>query len=142
MAPVQLKAFLSDGSEVVLYSNLMSNSPFGMVPLRFKYESETTENSLAEGNRLMAEFEDLNPYQDMNSGKEISFDGMPTMVDGKVKFTWVLSMPLLNNFNHQICWYLFTIGNFYHSNLTTLFKVTKKIIIQRKYVFFTPENQT
>ena len=109
---MQLKAFLTDGSEVVLYSNLMSNSPFGMVPLRFKYESETPENSLAEGNRLMAEFDDLNPYQDMNSGKEISFDGMPSMVDGKVKFTWVLSMSLLNNFNHHISWYFLQLESF------------------------------
>jgi hypothetical protein len=88
LAPVQLKAFLSDGSEVILYQNLMSNSPFGMVPLRFKYESESAENSLAEGNRLMGECEDLNEYQDINSGKEISYEGLPTMVDGKVKFTW------------------------------------------------------
>ena len=88
LAPIQLKAFLTDGTETVLYSNLMANSPFGMVPLRYKFEPESPENSLQEGERLTAECEDLQPYQDIRSGKPISYEGLPTMVDGKVKFTW------------------------------------------------------
>ena len=88
LAPVQLKAFLTDDSEVVLYCNKMSNSPFGMVPLRYKFETESSENSLQEGERLMNECENLDPYHDIKSGKSVSFDGLPTMVDGKVKFTW------------------------------------------------------
>ena len=66
----------------------MANSPFGMVPLRFKFEPETSENSLNEGNRLTAECENLNSYFDVTSGNTVTFEGLPTMVDGKVKFTW------------------------------------------------------
>ena len=59
-----------------------------MVPLRFKFEQESAENSLREGNRLMSECEELNAFHDINSQKPVSFDGLPKMVDGKVKFTW------------------------------------------------------
>ena len=45
-------------------------------------EPETNENSLREGKRLEAEAESLKPHI-LESGKEISYTCLPTMVDGK-----------------------------------------------------------
>ena len=51
---------------------------------RFKFEKETTENSLNEGNRLMKECEELSSFHHVESNHDITYDGLPTMVDGKV----------------------------------------------------------
>ena len=53
--------------------------------LRFKFEKETPENSLNEGNRLMEECETLVSFHHVESNHDISYDGLPTMVDGKVQ---------------------------------------------------------
>ena len=49
---------------------------------RYALEPETNENSLREGKRLEAEAENLKPHI-LESGKEISYTCLPTMVDGK-----------------------------------------------------------
>ena len=43
---------------------------------------------MREGTRLSDECENLNHYHDIRSGKTVSFNGLPTMIDGKVRFTW------------------------------------------------------
>ena len=45
-------------------------------------EPETNENSLREGQRLESEAKNLKPLI-LESGKEISYTCLPTMVDGK-----------------------------------------------------------
>ena len=49
---------------------------------RYALEPETNENSLREGKRLEAEAESLKPHI-LESGQEISYTCLPTMVDGK-----------------------------------------------------------
>ena len=44
---IQIKAILPDDSTITVYQSKMYNSPFGMVPLRFRFEKETKENNLS-----------------------------------------------------------------------------------------------
>ena len=55
--------------------------------LRYAFEKESNANSLREGQRLEAKVDNLQSFF-MESGKEIKFSCLPTMVDRKVKFTW------------------------------------------------------
>ena len=68
-----------------------------MCPLRYAFEQETKENSLREGQRLESEAQNLQPYLDISSGKEIAFACLPTMVDGKTKFIWSQTTTSLCN---------------------------------------------
>ena len=61
--------------------------------LRFKFEKETTENSLNEGNRLMEECKALVSFHHVESNHDITYDGLPTMVDGKVLTAYVTCGP-------------------------------------------------
>ena len=97
LAPIQVKANLENGSSIPVYVNKMHNSPMGMCPLRFKFEKETDENSKREGDRLSTEEDNLASYFDPNLGTHFNFKGMPSMVDGKVKFTWSRNTPSMNN---------------------------------------------
>ena len=75
-------------------------------------EPETNENSLREGKRLEAEAETLKPLI-LESGKEISYTCLPTMVDGKGTiyilrqqknwvYVWVLKMASFANVQYYV----------------------------------------
>ena len=55
-------------------------SPFACVPIRYAFEAETTENSTAEGARLIAQVDALQSYHVPNSNIHIDFQGQCTMV--------------------------------------------------------------
>ncbi len=85
MTLVQLRAE-TDESSMVVFSNRYANSPYGCIPLRYAFESETTELSKIEGQRLRQEVQNLTPI--VFNGLTISFKALPTLVDGKVKTNW------------------------------------------------------
>ena len=62
----------------------LQNSTLRACYQRYAFEEETKENSLREGQRLEAEVESLKDTVDINTGKQIAYSLLPTMVDGKV----------------------------------------------------------
>ena len=60
-----------------------------VIPLRYSFEKETDDNSLAECNRLEKEIEALKPFKfEGFGGIEVDFDLFPTELDGKGKGVW------------------------------------------------------
>ena len=84
---VQLLAVSSNGTVTIIYDNKMDNSPLAICPLRFKFENESTRNSLTEKKRLEEELSNPKPFK-IEDSMEIVYNGFPSMVDGKVKTTW------------------------------------------------------
>ena len=97
LAPIQIIITLPNNERVQIYENKMHNSPYGMCPLRYKFEKETTENSVLEGERLENEATSLVPHICENSGLVINFETIPSMGDNKVKFTWSATTLSMNN---------------------------------------------
>ena len=75
---------------VVLWSNKMVNSPYGVCPLRMCYEPESHDNIRMERDRLLHEVENLQPkIVDCNGTLvKIHHRMSPTMNDGKVESVW------------------------------------------------------
>ena len=90
IVPVMVKAedTVTEKSSVV-WVNPRVNSCTAVAPLRYSFEKETDENSLAEFKRMEAEVEALKPFKfDGFGGIEIGFDILPTDLDGKAKGVW------------------------------------------------------
>ena len=90
IVPVMIKAEDTVSKDTsVVWVNPRVNSCTGVAPLRYSFEKETDEVSLAEGKRLEAEAAALEPFRfDDFGGIEIHFDSYPTLVDGKAKAIW------------------------------------------------------
>ena len=69
------------------------SSPFACVPIRYAFEAETTANSTAEGQRLIAQVEALHSYHVPNSIIHIDFQGQCTMVRFMSSFSLFFSSP-------------------------------------------------
>ena len=90
IVPVSVHAedVVTKESEVV-WINPRVNSCTAVIPLRYSFEKETDENSLAECKRLEAEVEALKPFKfDGFGGIEVDFDVFSTELDGKGKGVW------------------------------------------------------
>ena len=90
IVPVMVKAEDTVTNEsAVVWINPRVNSYTSVSPLRYSFEKETDATSLAEGKRLEAEAEALEPFRfDGFGGIDIHFDCFPTLVDGKAKAVW------------------------------------------------------
>ena len=90
IVPVMVKAEDTvTGKSSVVWVNPRVNSCTAVAPLRYSFEKETDENSLAEFKRMEAEVEALKPFKfDGFGGIEIGFDILPTDLDGKAKGVW------------------------------------------------------
>ena len=56
----------------------------------------STENSKAEGNRLMEEVVNLTPYKVQGTDLEINFICWPSLIDGKVRKNWSDAIGYVN----------------------------------------------
>ena len=72
----------------VIYKNRLANSPFSVCPLRYKFETETRENSQREGDRLNHQAESTQPVFVPDSNISVSCHGNPTLINTKCRAAW------------------------------------------------------
>jgi len=70
---------------IIIYRNMLPNSPHASRPIRLSYERETKETIRNEVSRLQLQVQNLKPYLLSENPKvEVSFRALLTMIDGKV----------------------------------------------------------
>ena len=71
----------------MVIKNLITGLDLG-IPLRMAFEEESSVNSKREGKRLQDQAEKLRNYKIPGTDLEISYKGMCTLIDGKVRLLW------------------------------------------------------